>query len=94
MLGITGQCDYAVSEFPLEGCDRILLYTDGVNEQHDADGGMLGIESVLRSVGGADSADAVVERLRAALLAHAGGDVFADDVTILAVDLSARDSLR
>jgi len=87
-LGIDADTSYEVSEFPLDHCDRVLIYTDGVSEQTGGDSGrQLGPEQVVQAVTGADSADLTVERLRETLRAHAGGEVFADDVTILAVDL-------
>jgi|GEM_PF-522706 len=88
VLGISPEVIYGVSEERWKSGDRLLLFTDGVNEQDGADGDdRLGVSKIIDALAGAESADLAVERVSGLLRDHAGGDVFADDVTILGVSL-------
>lgn len=88
VLGISPDVEYEASELPWQAGDRLVLFTDGVNEQCAAEGDqMLGVQRIMGAVAGAATADLVIERISALLEGHAGGEVFADDVTMLAVEL-------
>ncbi|MBX3355231.1 MAG: SpoIIE family protein phosphatase [Phycisphaeraceae bacterium] len=88
-LGISEKTHFGVSRFELLRGDRLVIYTDGVSEQCAADGGdMLGSRRIHEALAGSSSASEAVERMDRLLRGHAGGDVFADDVTILGIDLA------
>jgi len=87
VLGIAPDLVYDQSEWPIVPGMRLLLLTDGVAEQQGTEArGMFGMEAVAQCVAGAADAEALVDGICSALRRHAGGDCFADDVTILCVD--------
>ncbi len=87
VLGIESDPRYQASEFPCDAGSRLLLFTDGVVEQCGTEGrGQFGLGAVVAAVAGSPSPEVTVERIRAALRAHAGGDEYSDDVTILCVE--------
>lgn len=88
VLGISEGLEYRRSETPIGQGERLILYTDGVSEQHGGGAGeMLGVPQVMNALRAAESADSAVQLLSELLRRHAGSEVFADDVTILAIDI-------
>lgn len=76
--------DYRIS---LEPGDVVLQYTDGLNESHRADGGVLGIEAVndvARETAGA-GAEALVRALVAKERRFRGDSPQFDDITLMAI---------
>ena len=73
---------YECSEFELQPSDRIVLFSDGVSEQRNADGEELGIERVLDSLANSKDEGDDVERVMNLLRAHAAGAPFTDDVSV------------
>lgn len=66
---------------------RLVLYSDGVAEQRGREGGQFGVPGVLTALRAGQSPEQDAEGLLKALVEHAGGMSFADDVTILGVKL-------
>jgi PAS domain S-box-containing protein len=83
LLGAFGRAAWEPSLFELRQRDAIVLYTDGVTDARGADGrfGQERLEEVLREATGGE-ADAIAERLDAALLAFQEGPQ-RDDVAVL-----------
>lgn len=72
--------------------DRIFLYTDGVNEAHDCDGGLFGVERMINVLN--EHSDMDIESLVLALKSKvddfsAGTEQF-DDITILGLEYNGR----
>ncbi len=93
-LGILDIADYDASDVELQEGDCVLAYTDALMEAQDADGEMLGEEGVLRLLRLLGEVDPT--RLTAALLGEIEGrypeNLAADDVTVLLVQASSRES--
>jgi serine phosphatase RsbU (regulator of sigma subunit) len=83
-LGLEFELDVTSSIAPLRDAGGVLLYTDGITDAREPSGGRFGEERLrsLVAAHGRESAAALVEHLRAALVkyAPAGGD----DVCLLA----------
>ena len=83
-LGLEFELDVSSSIAPLREAGGVLLYTDGITDARDMSGGRFGEERLRSMVAahGSESAAALLEHLRAALVqyAPAGGD----DVCLLA----------
>ncbi len=80
---------YHVQTTSLGPGDRLFLYTDGVTEAMDPDGGQFGegrLKESLDSFGGA-SVDGMLGKLRSDLDAFASGAPQHDDITMMAVEL-------
>ncbi len=74
--------------FTMKTGDILLLYTDGVTETLNPDGeefGIQGLSEVLKS-SYEEGADAVIEKISAALKAFSGHDQQIDDITLIAVE--------
>jgi phosphoserine phosphatase RsbU/P len=93
-LGILDIADYDASDVELQEGDCGLAYTDALMEAQDADGEMLGEEGVLRLLRLLGDVDPT--RLTAALLGEIESrypeNLAADDVTVLLVQASSRES--
>jgi serine phosphatase RsbU (regulator of sigma subunit)/CHASE2 domain-containing sensor protein len=85
---------YEAEYYQLERGDMLCLMTDGVAEAMNSDGAMMGRDRVKIALGqtGCDArADAVTDRLRAAVDNFANGAEAADDLTILTIRWCGRD---
>jgi phosphoserine phosphatase RsbU/P len=86
-LGFSPQAEYAELEQPLDGRDRLLLYTDGLIEAGNDAEDFFGIDRVKASIAAAaalppdEAADALLGRMDAW-----SGQPAADDLTIVLVD--------
>ncbi|MBR8744903.1 PP2C family protein-serine/threonine phosphatase [Nocardiopsis sp. MG754419] len=78
-----------VHHFALEPGDRVLLYTDGVIEAHDAEGHMFGLERftdfVIRAASAGEPAPETLRRLIHSIRTHQRGR-FSDDATIMLLE--------
>ena len=81
---------YEFSEFQLQAGDRILLFSDGVCEQRNADGEELGMQRVLDCVANSRDEHGDVECVMNLLRAHAAGAPFTDDVSVASVAFATR----
>lgn len=86
LLGIDPGSEWETGEVAVRAGDRLACWTDGLSEAHDAAGRMFGREQVAALVeeNRAAAVGEVAERVRAAVLGHAGGGA-ADDCTLLVV---------
>ena len=84
-LGVFPDCRYRVGRLTLAPGDSLLLYTDGVTEAQDAQGGFYGEERLKRFL--AESGGDFVTDLFADLSAFAGAAEQADDITALVLDI-------
>jgi serine phosphatase RsbU (regulator of sigma subunit) len=82
VLGVEADHAYPTETVALTPGDRIIMFSDGVVEQHSPDGGAYGFASVLALLGKCASESDDVESLLAALQSYAQSDALSDDVTI------------
>lgn len=89
-LGLIPGTTFKPVTVPLDEIDRLLLFTDGLNEVENADGGQLGIDRVTASMEKhsgeelASNLDALIDEARR----FSGSGEFGDDVCMLAMDVS------
>jgi hypothetical protein len=91
-----------VADFPYERSivqlapgDRLVLFSDGVNEQRSAAGEELGIERALATLQSGADVELDVESMIGTLRAHAAGVPFADDVSVIGLTFEgASDATR
>ncbi|MDR1205282.1 MAG: SpoIIE family protein phosphatase [Peptococcaceae bacterium] len=84
MEGVT----YGVTSARMKPGDRLLLYTDGVNEADNPEGGFFGNDGLLASIqahGGERDLKAFLTSIREDVRAFAGEAPQADDITMLIV---------
>lgn len=87
-LGISADEDYRSTTVPLAPGDRIVVFSDGVVEQHGADEGeQFRIEGAVAALAGAADELADVGEILRALQEYAGSESLADDVTVLSVSV-------
>ncbi|MCC5787513.1 MAG: SpoIIE family protein phosphatase [Phycisphaerales bacterium] len=68
---------------------RLVLFSDGVVEQPDAEGEQFGVERALQAFANATDAEGDVRAILEALTSFAGGGAFADDVAVFSVELGS-----
>jgi len=88
VMGVFADAAFKQAELPLQPGDRLLFYTDGITEAPNADGEEFG-EERLEAAGRTApdrSAEAMKEYVLAELAAFTGG-AFADDATLIVVEL-------
>jgi len=76
---------YEKSSFDLAAGERVVLFSDGVNEQRSAAGVELGIERALATLQASGDVEVDVESMLGTLRGHAAGVPFADDVSVIAL---------
>lgn len=76
---------YDSTRIQLGSDDRLLLFSDGLNEQRGPDGNDLGIERVVSTLRVDGDVDLDVESLVALLRAHAAGLPYTDDVSLISL---------
>ena len=86
-LGMVAAAQHPVGRVALERGDRLIGYTDGVTEAHDAHGRTFGEAAFIAAAAGGASGDAQadMQALRACVQAHTGGRPLLDDLTLLIV---------
>lgn len=82
-LGLIHDARFELGSDLLHSGDLLFLYTDGVPEAKNAEGEFFGEERLHAVLGEPGSAEAVVDRLRRAVVAHSGVAEQFDDVTML-----------
>lgn len=89
LLGIDPGSGWETGAVAVRAGDRLACWTDGLSEAHDPAGRMFGRERVAALVEQDRTAAVgeVAERVRAAVLGHAGGGP-ADDCTLLVVEFA------
>jgi serine phosphatase RsbU (regulator of sigma subunit) len=89
LLGVTADLDLRSQRVTLHPGDRVLLYTDGVTEARDGDGGFFGDHEFAKMLAAnADAgAEEVVEQLLRAVARYSGGPP-RDDLALLALGVS------
>ena len=86
VVGIFDDAELAEVEMALHPGDTLVLYTDGVTDERNADGQEFGEEGLLAAASFASGASAaeIVDRIEAAVLSHGPGEP-RDDIAILAM---------
>ena len=84
-LGLMPGSRYDEVDAVIEPDDVLLLYSDGITEQHDAGGEMFGFARTAALVAGAGSGDALVDDAVEALGAFSAGVEQEDDITLVAL---------
>ena len=85
LLGVVPEPVVNAVTVPLRPGESLVLYTDGVSEARDAQGGFFGDDALLGSLAGSGgSATEAVDRVAGAVRRH-GGDTARDDLAILVV---------
>lgn len=90
-LGLLPQLEATEQEIPLQAGDLLLLYTDGVTEAQNAAGEMFGLDRLTRCLADCSGRGAreVVECVREHVLNFEGGLEPSDDLTLLALRVTA-----
>lgn len=90
-LGAAEETRYETCRLQLGPGDALVLYTDGVTEAKDADERLYGEERLLRTVatGPCERVRDVVARVSADVSRHAAGASQSDDITLLAIRITA-----
>ncbi|MDR1061882.1 MAG: SpoIIE family protein phosphatase [Clostridiales bacterium] len=87
-MGAMDGVAYAATGGRMSPGDRLLLYTDGVNEAMDSDGRFFGEDGLMASIrahGGDAGVASLLARVREDIRAFAGAAPQSDDITMLAV---------
>ncbi len=84
-LGVVENQVYESSIVRLDPGERVVLVTDGVTEQGNAQGEQFGVERLLAALDGSRDCDEDVARILAELLRFGGTQDFADDVTMMSL---------
>jgi PAS domain S-box-containing protein len=86
-FGMFEGADYRERELDCGPGDRLLMFTDGAIEIHNADGAMLNIEGLMAILDTLDypRSDIEIESLQKALLNYSDGIRLDDDLTLLEV---------
>jgi serine phosphatase RsbU (regulator of sigma subunit)/anti-sigma regulatory factor (Ser/Thr protein kinase) len=82
-LGLMVDSVYDEIATKIDSDDIVLIYSDGITEQHDAAGEMFGFGRTAVLVGEATSGDDLLDRSVAALRAFAAGVEQEDDITLV-----------
>jgi len=85
-IGVDESAAYEPGREAISASARLVVFSDGVVEQSDPDGRRLGYDAVIEALARTDSCERDVDAIVTLLRGHARGDVFEDDVTILAVE--------
>jgi phosphoserine phosphatase RsbU/P len=88
VMGIFPDAAYSTASRPLLPGDRLLFFTDGITEAHDAAGEEFGENRLAAAAAAARtcSAEALKQHLVAAVEAFTGG-TFDDDATLIAIEI-------
>ena len=94
--GVFPGVPYEETELPLRPGDALFLFTDGVNEAENPDGGMFSteaLEDLLRSFAGKDKGD-LIRTVLGRIEAFAAGAEQSDDITMLTAQICAPKQCR
>lgn len=89
-LGLMLDSAYDEIDTMIETDDLILLYSDGITEQHNVAGEMFGLERTEALVGEATSGDDLIDRSVAKLTAFSGDNQQEDDITLVTLHRGRR----
>jgi serine phosphatase RsbU (regulator of sigma subunit)/anti-sigma regulatory factor (Ser/Thr protein kinase) len=89
-LGLMPDSVYDEIEARIDTDDIVLIYSDGITEQHDAGGEMFGFHRTEALVGAATSGDELIDRSVAALGAFSSGVEQEDDITLVTLHRGRR----
>jgi serine phosphatase RsbU (regulator of sigma subunit) len=89
-IGVSAGMPYESTAITLSPGDRLVLFSDGVKEQQGGagHGEEFGTERIAKILQGTNSCERDVEALFRELREYAGGDSFADDVTVASFEAS------
>ena len=85
---------YASSRLEIPAGHRLLLFSDGVNEQRGPSGEQLGMERIMEFLATADGVDVDVEGLLGVLRGHSAGLPLADDVSLISLQFEDATTTR
>ena len=90
VLGLMEVGDYPVTSRALDAGDALVMYTDGVSEAQDTEGGFFGSERLLQATSrsAAGTASVITAGLLQEVHAFAAAAPQSDDITILTLKLS------
>jgi sigma-B regulation protein RsbU (phosphoserine phosphatase) len=88
LIGIEHGQPYTTQTMQLARGDRIILHSDGANEQRDAHGEQFGSERLIAALAESGSTDGDVEAITRALTTFAGTEAFDDDTTVASVEFA------
>jgi serine phosphatase RsbU (regulator of sigma subunit)/anti-sigma regulatory factor (Ser/Thr protein kinase) len=89
-LGLMSDSVYDEIDTEIDTDDIVLLYSDGITEQHDVGGTMFGFERTEALVREATSGDDLIDRSVAVLSAFSIGKEQEDDITLLTLHRGRR----
>ncbi|MGI9013775.1 MAG: SpoIIE family protein phosphatase [Phycisphaerales bacterium] len=89
LLGIDCTLRYESSTMVLAPGDRVVLFSDGMVEQPNAEGEQFSAERVREVLQGATSVADAVARIFDAVTHHAGSSILADDATAASFEITA-----
>ncbi|MBX3321408.1 MAG: SpoIIE family protein phosphatase [Phycisphaeraceae bacterium] len=78
---------YEAETLAIEPGTRVVVFSDGLVEQRNADGDEFGVERAKATLEGSQSAVEDVERLSSAILEFAQTDALSDDLTIASIEV-------
>ncbi|RLS28109.1 MAG: FHA domain-containing protein [Planctomycetota bacterium] len=87
-IGVVEDFLYETTEISLAKGDRLILYSDGLAEERNDEGEMLGPDRVAAALAGSLTCEDDVNRLRELLKVFAKNVKYADDVTIASLMLA------
>ena len=82
-LGLMPESSYDEIQAVINPGEVLLLYSDGITEQHNDDGEMFGFDRTEDLVGQAESGPALVDACVSMLEHFSGGQEQEDDVTLV-----------
>lgn len=85
VLGVEAEHVYHTESIKLSPGDRIVIFSDGVVEQHAPSGELFGFPSVLSTLAGTETERDDVQVLLEDVMAFAQSDELSDDVTIASI---------
>ncbi len=87
-LGISCDLVWESETIPFNPQDRLLLYTDGVVESFDQQGGQFGVKRLISCISRhrQQSPQKVLQQLRETILAYRAGQAAKDDLTALLIE--------
>ncbi len=87
-IGVTDECVCATEELTLAPGDRLVLFSDGIVEQADAEDEQFGMERLYSALAASASCPEDVRIVVDAVKTFAETDRLADDVTIVSLELA------
>lgn len=89
-IGAVPGIEFGTSKHDFKPGERLVLMSDGVIEETEANSDdQFGVERTIEILEGSDDPENDVARLVDALVAYAGRDTFADDVTVASIEFVA-----